>query len=110
MYIYTVVENFNYLTAHNPVMTRDMYTYLLHSLSLALLFSCQNPGKYCLDITLREKNILFKPTKWSNINGILVRQQETEFLVNNQKFRFGFIKMLFLLDPFVSLIKMFFSV
>lgn len=57
--IYTVVENFNYLTAHNPVMTRDTYTHLPHSLSLLLplslrlLFSCQSPDKYCLDISVR---------------------------------------------------------
>lgn len=37
--IYTIVENFNYLTAHNPVMTRDTYTYLLHSLSLSFAIS-----------------------------------------------------------------------
>lgn len=37
--IYTVVENFNYLTAHNSVMTRDTYTCLLNSLCLFLSLS-----------------------------------------------------------------------
>lgn len=35
IHIYTVAENFNYLTAHNPVMTRD--TYLPRFLSLSLV-------------------------------------------------------------------------
>jgi len=38
-------------------MTRDTYTYLLHSLFLSLprrlLFSCQSPDKYCLDVNIR---------------------------------------------------------
>jgi len=46
-----LVENFNYLTAHNPVMTRD--TYLPRSLSLSLslspsliIFLLLNPNKH----------------------------------------------------------------
>lgn len=51
IYIATAVENFNYLTAHNPVMTSVPTIQTRVSFSHRLLFSCPGQDKYCLDIS-----------------------------------------------------------